>query len=382
MDNPGARDIVLSVSSTDSPSARRFLDACHGRPVDRPPVWMMRQAGRYLPEYREIRRKVSFLELCRTPDLAAEVSLQPFRRFQPDGVIFFSDILVPVAPMGVRVEFGDAGPDLPEPVRTSADVDRLHAFDPSAEIGFTGKILAALAREVGDRAAVLGFAGAPWTLASYLVEGGGSKSFAVIKQMMGRDPGTLRRLLDLLADVVGDVLSYQIECGARAVQLFDTWAGELTARDYRDWALPAATRAIARIRRVAPHPRPLPPGEGEDGAPVTLFVNGCGHLLEAMAESGANMLSVDWRVSLSEARRRVPRLALQGNLDPGILLGPAEEVARRTRDMVAETGGRAHVVNLGHGVLPQTPIDSAQAFFDAARETPTATVAVEAEVRA
>jgi uroporphyrinogen decarboxylase len=329
---------------------------------------MMRQAGRYLPEYREIRQKVSFLELCRTPDLAAEVSLQPFRRFQPDGVIFFSDILVPVAPMGVRVEFGDGGPDLPEPVRTAADVDRLHSFDPSAEIGFTGKILAALVREVGDRAAVLGFAGAPWTLASYIVEGGGSKSFAVIKRMMGRDPATLRRLLDLLADVVGDVLSYQIESGARAVQLFDTWAGELTTRDYRDWALPATTRAVARIRRA--------------GAPVTLFINGCGHLLEAMAESGANMLSVDWRVSLSEARRRVPRLALQGNLDPGLLLGPAEAVARRTRDLVAETGGRAHVVNLGHGVLPETPIDSARAFFDAARESPAATIAAEADVRA
>jgi uroporphyrinogen decarboxylase len=329
---------------------------------------MMRQAGRYLPEYRELRRKVSFLELCRTPDLATEASLQPFRRFQPDAVIFFSDILVPVAAMGVRVEFGDAGPDLPDPVRTAADLDRLRAFDPSTEIAFTGQILAALAREVGDRAAVLGFAGAPWTLASYIVEGGGSKSFAVIKRMMGRDPGTLRRLLDLLADVVGDVLSYQIECGAGAVQLFDTWAGELTARDYRDWALPAAARAIARIRRR--------------GAPVTLFVNGCGHLLESMAESGANMLSMDWRISLSEARRRVPRLALQGNLDPGILLSPAAEVTRRTRDLVAETGGRAHVVNLGHGVLPETPIDSAQAFFDAARELPAAAVAAAAEVRA
>jgi uroporphyrinogen decarboxylase len=287
-------------------------------------------------------------------------------------------------------------------VRTAADVERLHAFDPSAEIGFTGKILAAVAREVGDRAAVLGFAGAPWTLASYLVEGGGSKSFAVIKRMMGRDPRTLRRLLDLLADVVGDVLSYQIESGARAVQLFDTWAGELTTRDYRDWALPATARAIARIRRVASNHRPsfarasegvpLPPVSSEarrakeeeerEGVPVILFVNGCGHLLEAMAESGADMLSVDWRVSLAEARRRVPRLALQGNLDPGILLGPAEEVARRTRDMVAETGGQAHVVNLGHGVLPETPIDSAQAFFDAARETPAAAVAVEAEARA
>ena len=341
-----------------SPSADRFLDACFGRPVDRPPVWMMRQAGRYLPEYREVRRKVSFLELCRTPDLAAEVSLQPHRRFAPDGVIFFSDILVPVAAMGARVEFGDAGPVLPEPVRSAADVGRLHRFDPSEEIGFTGEILATLCREVGDRATVLGFAGAPWTLASYLVEGGGSRSFAVIKQMMGRDPATLRRLLDLLADAVGDVLSYQIESGARAVQLFDTWAGELTARDYREWALPAVSRAIARIRRA--------------GAPVILFVNGCAHLLEAMGETGADTLSIDWRVPLSEARRRVPRLSLQGNLDPGLLLGPAGEVARRTRDLLSETGGRAHVVNLGHGVLPQTPIESAQAFFDAAREVPAA----------
>ena len=336
-----------------SPSAARFLDACFGRRVDRPPVWMMRQAGRYLPEYREVRRKVSFMELCREPGLAAEVSLQPFRRFQPDGVIFFSDILVPVAAMGARVEFSDAGPELPEPIRSAGDIGRLHRFDPSAEVAFTGEILAAIRREVGDRAAVLGFAGAPWTLASYLVEGGGSKSFAVIKQMMGRDPQTLRRLLDLLADVVGDVLSFQIASGARAVQLFDTWAGELTARDYREWALPAVVRAIARIRR--------------EGAPVILFVNGCAHLIEAMAESGADVLSVDWRLPLSQARARAPRLALQGNLDPGILLGPPDEVARRTRDLIAETGGRAHVVNLGHGVLPQTPIESAQAFFEAVR---------------
>ncbi len=358
-----------------SPSAARFLDACFGRPVDRPPVWMMRQAGRYLPEYKEVRGKVSFLDLCRTPDLAAEVSLQPFRRFRPDGVIFFSDILVPVAAMGARVEFGDAGPDLPEPVRTLADVSRLHTFDPSAEIGFTGEILSTLRREVGDRAAVLGFAGAPWTLASYLVEGGGSRSFAVIKQMMGREPRTLRRLLNLLADVVGDVLSFQIESGARAVQLFDTWAGELTARDYREWALPAVARAIGQIRRA-----PLPPGNAEK-PPVILFVNGCGHLVEALSESGADVLSIDWRVPLSEARRRAPGLSLQGNLDPGILLGPEEEVAKRTRDIVAETGGRAHVVNLGHGVLPQTPIGSAQAFFEAAREAAVLPAVAPAEAR-
>jgi uroporphyrinogen decarboxylase len=336
-----------------SPSAARLLDACFGRAVDRPPVWMMRQAGRYLPEYREVRRTVSFLDLCRTPDLAAEISLQPFRRFHPDGVIFFSDILVPIAAMGARVEFGDQGPELAEPVRSASDVDRLHGFDPSRAVAFTGEILAALRSAVGEKAAVIGFAGAPWTLASYLIEGGASRSFAVIKQMMGRDPGTLRRLLDLLADVVGEVLSFQIASGAQAVQLFDSWAGVLTARDYRAWALPAAARAISRIRR--------------NGAPVILFVNGCGHVLEAMAGSGADVLSIDWRVSLSEARRRAPGLALQGNLDPGLLLGPPEEVTRRVTELVAETDGRAHVVNLGHGVLPETPIESAEAFFDAVK---------------
>ncbi len=337
-----------------SPSADRLLSACGARPVDRPPVWMMRQAGRYLPEYREVRQRVSFLELCRSVELATEVSLQPFRRFAPDAVIFFSDILVPAAAMGARVEFGDGGPELPEPVRDASGVERLHRFDPAAEIGFTGEILRALRREVGDRAAVLGFCGAPWTLASYLVEGGGSKSFARIKEMMGRDRACLRGLLDLLADVAADVLSFQIASGAQAVQLFDTWAGELTEEDYREWALPALARAIAGIRRAE--------------APVLLYVNGCGHLLEAMAESGADVLSIDWRTSLREARRRLPGKPLQGNLDPGLLLGTPEEVARRTRAAVAQTRGQAHVVNLGHGILPGSRLECVEALFSAARE--------------
>jgi uroporphyrinogen decarboxylase len=390
------------MTSTES-SARRLIDACFARSVDRAPAWMMRQAGRYLPEYRQVRSRASFFDLCRTPDLAVEVSLQPFRRFRPDGVIFFSDILVPVEAMGVPVEFGDAGPHLPEPIASASDVRRLARFDPAEKLGFTGEILRTLRSEVGDRAAVLGFAGAPWTLASYLVEGGGSKSFAAIKRMMGRDPSTLRRLLDLLADVVGDVLSFQIASGAQAVQLFDTWAGELTLEDYREWALPAAARAIAGIRRRfspypapssakasegrplpplssearrakkegegadAPHPAPLPPGEGAESSPVILFVNGCGHLVEAMAESGADVLSIDWRLPLSQARRRVPGRALQGNLDPGTLLGEPEDVRRHVQALLAETGGRAHILNLGHGVLPQTPIESVEAFFEAAR---------------
>lgn len=335
-------------------SSRRFVDACLGRAVDRPPVWMMRQAGRYLPEYREVRRTVSFWKLCRTPDLAAEVSLQPFRRFQPDGVIFFSDILVPVAAMGLGVEFEDGGPRLPRPVRTSADVDKLHAFDPATDVAFTGEILASIRKAVGERAAVLGFAGAPWTLASYMVEGGGSKSFAAIKEMMFRDEKTLRRLLDLLADVVGDVLSFQIESGAQAVQVFDTWAGELSPEDYRRWALPAVERTIARIRK--------------NGAPVILYVNGGGHILEDMGRSGADVVSVDWRTPLSEARRRIPSRALQGNLDPAALLGVPDEVGRRTRAMIAETGGRGHVVNLGHGILPGARMECVEAFFAAARE--------------
>ena len=347
-----------------APSARRFLDACAGKPVDRPPVWMMRQAGRYLPEYRAVREKVSFLDLCRSVDLASEVSLQPFRRFAPDAVIFFSDILVPVAAMGARVEFGDGGPELPEPIRDASAVERLRPFDPASAIPFTGEILERLAREIGDSAAVLGFCGAPWTLASYLVEGGGSRSFALIKEMMGRDPMTLRRLLDLLADVVAEVLSFQIASGARAVQLFDTWAGELADEDYREWALPAAARAIAGIRRA--------------GSPVILYVNGCGHLLEAMGTSGADVLSVDWRVSLSGARSRLPRLALQGNLDPGLLLGAPEHVSRRTRAMVEDTGGHAHIVNLGHGVLPGARIECVEAFFAAARQ-PIASVAPQVE---
>ena len=341
------------MSSPGAPSAARLLAACAGRQVDRPPVWMMRQAGRYLPEYRAVREKVSFLELCRSVDLAAEVSLQPFRRFAPDGVIFFSDILVPAAAMGMRVEFGDGGPSLPDPVRSASDVAKLSRFDPASTIGFTGDTLRRLAAEVGDRAAVLGFCGAPWTLASYLVEGGGSRNFAVIKEMMSRDAPTLRRLLDLLADVAADVLSFQIASGARAVQLFDTWAGELTFEDYREWALPAVARAIAGIRRT--------------DEPVLLYVNGCAHLLEAMASSGADVLSVDWRVSLADARRRLPGMPLQGNLDPAVLLGTPEDVDRRTRAMIARTGGAAHIANLGHGILPGARLDCVEAFFAAAR---------------
>ncbi len=338
---------------TQRPSCRRFLDAAASRPVDRPPVWMMRQAGRYLPEYREVRGKLSFFELCEDVEAAVEVSLQPFRRFSPDGVVMFSDILVPARAMGAEVTIDDGGPRLAHPVRDEEGVRRLGFFNPAEKTPFVLEILRRLKSGVGDSAAVLGFAGAPWTLACYLVEGGGSKSFAAVKAMMTRDPRSLRALLTKLARMVADYLAAQLDAGADAVQLFDTWAGELSPEDYREFALPYARDAIGQIR--------------QKGKPVIYFVNGIAGILESTAETGADVVSVDWRCGLGEARRRLPGRALQGNLDPAHLLGTPRGVAERVAAMLREAGPGGHIVNLGHGVLPQTPIECVEAFFASAR---------------
>jgi len=337
-------------------SRRRFIDAARRLPVDRPPAWMMRQAGRYLPEYRKVREKLSFFELCEDVDAAVEVSLQPFERFHPDAVILFSDILVPVRAMGAPVTIDDRGPRLDKPIRTAADVEALGSFDPESETRFVMDIHRALRKSIGDSAALLGFAGAPWTLASYLVEGGGSKNFLAIKRLLTEDPRTLRALLTKLSAMVSDYLAAQLEAGADAVQIFDTWAGELSPREYREFALPYARDAIARLSRY--------------GKPVIYFVNGVAGILEAAASTGADVLSVDWRCSLAEARKRVPDRALQGNLDPTLLFGPPELVAERVAEMVAETGGLGHIVNLGHGILPDTPIESVAAYYEAVRGKP------------
>ncbi len=331
----------------------RFLEAARGRATDPPPAWMMRQAGRYLPEYRKVRENLSFFELCENVDAAVEVSLQPYERFRPDAVILFSDILVPIRAMGAPVEIDDGGPKLGRPVRKAADVEALHGFDPETETRFVMDILRSLRGSVAESAALLGFSGAPWTLASYLVEGGGSKNFTAIKRMMTRDPRTLRALLTKLSGMITDYLSAQLEAGADAVQIFDTWAGELSPAGYRDFALPYVRDAIAKLGRL--------------GKPVIYFVNGIAGILEAAAETGADVLSIDWRCSLTEVRRRLPGLALQGNLDPALLFGTPESVAARVAEMVAETAGRGHIVNLGHGILPETPIESVAAYYDAVR---------------
>jgi uroporphyrinogen decarboxylase len=336
-------------------SRQRFLDAARFRAVDRPPAWMMRQAGRYLPEYRKIRERLSFFELCENVEAAVEVSLQPFERFRPDAVILFSDILVPIRAMGAPVTIDDGGPKLSEPVRSQRGVETLRAFDPETETRFVMDILRSLRPSLGESAALLGFSGAPWTLASYLVEGGASKNFAVIKSMISRDPHTLRALLTKLSGMVAAYLAAQLEAGADAVQLFDTWAGELSPGEYREFALPYARDAIAKLRRL--------------GKPVIYFVNGIAGILDSAASTGADVLSIDWRCALGEARRRLPEQAVQGNLDPGLLLGTPEAVFSHVTGILAESGGRGHIVNLGHGILPDTPIESVAAYYEAVRAT-------------
>src|SRR5437763_2763578 len=294
----------------------RLLRVCRGQSVDRTPVWMMRQAGRYLPEYREIRRKLSFLELCKNTDLAVEVSLQPYRILGVDAVIFFSDILIPVEAMGVHVSLTDKGPEIAIPVRTQSDVDDLRIPDPATEVPFVGAIIKKLSRELRDTVPVIGFAGAPWTLASYLVEGGGSRNFAEIKSLAYRAPRILHALLDKLASTVSSYLLFQIESGVQVIQLFDTWAGELNRADYEEFALPYTKKIFDAVGNRVPR---------------ILYLNGTSAILESMADSGADVISIDWRISMADARRRVgDRVALQGNLDPCVLLGPKERIIAKT----------------------------------------------------
>jgi uroporphyrinogen decarboxylase len=331
-----------------------FLRACRGESVPRVPVWMMRQAGRYLPEYREIRAKHAFLEVCKTPELAAEVSLQPFRRLGVDAVIVFSDILIPAEAMGLKLELGDAGPNLPEPVRTRADVERLKLFDPEMETGFLAEAIRRIVREVGSDVPILGFAAAPWTLACYMVEGHASEGFASVKSFLYHEPRTLHELLHRIAEATIPYLKAQIAAGAAAVQLFDTWCGELPLSDYAEFALRATQEIVSGLGGKVP---------------VIYYTKASNHLLPAVALSGANVLSVDWRVNLRELRDALgPRLALQGNVDPAVLLGPQEKIRRATLETISALRGEGHILNLGHGILPNTPVENARLFIETGQQ--------------
>jgi uroporphyrinogen decarboxylase len=336
------------------PSRQRFVDAAFGRPTDVPPVWLMRQAGRYLPEYREMRKRLKFLELCADVPGAAEVSLQPFRRFGMDGVVFFSDILIPLPPMGIEVRLDEGGPKLPDPIRTMDAVEKLRGFDPTVETGFVPAILRTLKKELDGKAALIGFCGAPWTLATYIVEGGGSKSFVETRTLMNREPRVLEALLAKVADTCGDYLSAQIEAGADVVQIFDSWAGDLSRADYDRFARPATERLIGRLKN-------------RSGVPVIHFASGSTHLIDSFAKMPVDVLSIDWKLPLDEARKRANGKALQGNVDPGVLLGTPEGVAVAVRAVRKAAGPVGHIVNLGHGILPPTPPENVAAFVAAAR---------------
>ena len=318
-----------------------FLRACRRQPVPYTPVWFMRQAGRSLPEYRAARASMGMLQACFTPDLVTELTLQPLRRYHVDAAILFSDIVVPLRAVGVGVDIkAGVGPVIEHPVRSQRDLQRLRPLEPG-DVPFISQAVSALVAELGSTP-LIGFAGGPFTLASYLIEGGPSKSFDTTKSLMYGNPALWHALLSRLADITIGFLRAQVAAGAAAIQLFDSWAGTICPDDYRQAVLPHSRRIFAALAGT--------------GVPRIHFGVGTGELLGLMGEAGAEVVGVDWRVPLDEAVRRVePGKALQGNLDPAVLLAPWDVVEQRARDVVARgRTAEAHIFNLGHGVLPST----------------------------
>jgi uroporphyrinogen decarboxylase len=332
-----------------------FLRACRREAVERPPVWLMRQAGRYLPEYRAVRARADFLTMVHTPELAAQVTLQPVNLLGVDAAIIFSDILVVPAAMGLALTVEEGtGPRFHDPVGSPRDLERLRAVDVEGDLGYVLEALRLTREELRDRVPLIGFAGAPWTLMSYMVEGAGTKTFTRAKRFLVEQPRSAHALLGRLAGTVGRFLEAQVAAGAQAVQLFDSWAAALGPRDFREFALPY----LAEAARTA----------GRAGVPVIAFAPGAGWALEEIATAtGADVIGVDWQTDAGEARRRLAPLpvALQGNFDPTWLYAPPSEIERRTHAMLEAFGGVGHIANLGHGILPDVPVEHAAAFVRA-----------------
>jgi len=331
-----------------------FLRACFGKPVERTPVWIMRQAGRYLPEYREIRAQHDFWTVCRTPELAARVTLQPVERLGVDAAILFSDILVSLPAMGLPVAFRP-GPSIAQPVRTRSQVEALRVPSPPDDLSFVLDAIRLLRKELAGRVPLIGFGGAPLTLAAYMVDGAGGKGFPALRTLLYDDPATARRLLDHLVEAQGLFLEAQIEAGAQAVQIFDTWAGLLSPDLYKTFALEPAARLVERLRRP--------------GVPVIYYLRDAAHLLEAVGRCGADVISVEEKIPLSRAARLIgPGPALQGNLDSAALLASHDVIERLVSEVLDDVPkDRGHVFNLGHGILPQTPVESASFLVETVR---------------
>lgn len=326
-----------------------FLRAARGERTERPPVWLMRQAGRYLPEYREIRSEHSFLEAIKTPEIATEITLQPYERFAPDGVVMYSDILTVLEPLGFEyhIESG-VGPVIENPVEGPDDVVRRRG-SVAEEIDYVGELLDRLCDRVDD-AAILGFAGGPFTLASYAVEGGPSRSKVSLRRMRAEHPDAFERLLESFADIVSEYLAYQVEHGADALQLFDTYAGLLAPEDYREYLLPLHREILADL-----------------DVPTIVFARNLGGNLELLADSGADVVALDWTISMADAREQLGDRPVQGNLDPADLFGDPTHVRDRTEAIIEAAGPAGHILNLGHGLDKRTPIEGVEAFVETAQ---------------
>jgi uroporphyrinogen decarboxylase len=337
----------------DLERSERFLRACRSEQVDRTPVWFMRQAGRYMAEYRAIRAKYTLLDIIAHAELAAEVTFQPIHALGVDAAIIFADILPPLVPMGMDLEYAAGeGPVLHNPLRDRAAIEALRPVDPETALSSTLEALSIVRQELDGKVALIGFAGGPFTLASYAIEGGSSRNYQLTKSLMYHEPDTWAMLMDKLATMTADYLNAQVRAGAQAVQIFDSWAGALAPDDYRRYVLPATTRIVEALRPA--------------GVPVILFGTNTSGMLDVIAEAGSTVVGVDWRIPLDRAWQIIGHdRAVQGNLDPLVLFAPPDEVERHVRDILARAGGRpGHIFNLGHGILPQTPVETVQAVVE------------------
>ncbi len=334
----------------------RFLRACRREAVDATPVWFMRQAGRYMAEYRLLREKHTLLEICAQPELAAEVTMQPVRALGVDAAILFADILLPAMPLGVGLEFAKGeGPILQHPVRRLADVQALRPVDPETDLGYVMQALRIVRGELHG-IPLIGFCGAPFTLASYIVEGGSSREFARTKTMMYSAPEAWKLLMDKLSTVLADYITAQIRAGAQAVQIFDSWVGTLSPQDYVDYVQPYSRRVLEAAAGT--------------GVPVIHFGTGATTLLPAMRAAGGTVIGLDWRIGLDDGWKMVGEdVAIQGNLDPAVLFAPEPEIRKRVKDVLRRANGRpGHIFNLGHGILQNTPVDNVKAVVDMVHE--------------
>lgn len=330
----------------------RFLRACRREPVDRTPIWLMRQAGRYLPEYRALREKYDMLTMCRTPELAVEVTLQPLKRFDLDAAILFSDIMIPLRGMGIEFEIVESvGPVVANPVRDQRGADALIVIDPDADVPFVIESIRMLRRELEGKVPLIGFAGAPFTLASYIVEGKPSRDLLLTKKLMHCDPAVWHTLMNKLAGTISAYLLAQIRAGAQAVQLFDSWVGALSPRDYREFVLPHSKKIFDALAPT--------------NVPHIHFGTGTATLLELMKEAGGSVIGIDWRVPLDHAWQRLGDVALQGNLDPAVMLTSPDIIEKQAREILTlASGQRGHIFNLGHGILPNTPVENVERLVE------------------